>query len=188
MVKLSDISQFVSVQMLYFSGLRAPNPRQGRRPCTCFGRHSPSSHGVISVCARSMAASPILRLFRVFTLPFLSDATSSARLRAAVFRKHRFPRPPSATKPGGRFCGTFYRRPCATFYGGAGLVYVAPRKGSSPLTSARSRPCTCPEPLFIVAQGLCSTYRLAVKKHFICRINSPDTPGSSRSPRHGPNW
>ena len=66
-------------------------------------------------------------------------------------------------KAGGRFCGTFYRRPCATFYGGAGLGFVAPRKGCSPLTSAGSGPCTCPEPLFIVAQGLCSTYRPAVK-------------------------
>ena len=58
---------------------------------------------------------------------FLSDATPVARLRAAVFRKYRFPQPIVCSIIYGRFCGTFSAAPARTFMSAQVFDSVAPR-------------------------------------------------------------
>ena len=72
---------------------------------------------------------------------FLSDATPVARLRAAVFRKDRFPRPTSCNSATRAILRNLFRRPCTTFYGRAGLRFGrAPQGAARPLTRGRARP------------------------------------------------
>ena len=118
---------------------RPPEPLAAGSPTLHLLRSAlPTSHGVISVCTRSITNSPLVAFVPRFSALFFIRCDFLRSTPGGCFPQRSLSATTVSDKTSGRFCGTFYRRPCATFYGGAGLVFVAPRKGCSPLTSAWS--------------------------------------------------
>jgi hypothetical protein len=64
---------------------------------------------------------------------FLSDATPFARLRAAVFRKHRFRHRTAYSLIFGRFCGTFFAAPARFFTSAQVFAPSRPARASAAL-------------------------------------------------------
>ena len=148
-------------------GLRAPRSplRQGRRRAHLLRTASPSSPGSMKVCDAILRSSLLLPSATIETLPFLSDATPFARLRAAVFRKHRFPQQTVYTITHGRFCGTFSAAPARFFTSAQVFAPSRPAKGSAPFDPRQGSPCTCPAPPFMAKPGFCVQRDFAEEAH-----------------------
>ena len=138
-------------------GLRAPRSplRQGRRRAHLLRTALPSSPGSMTVGGAILRQSLLLSSATIFTLSFLSDATPFARLRAAVFRKHRFSRQTVYTITDGRFCGTFSAAPARFFTSAQVFAPSRPAKGCSPFDPRQGAPCTCPASPFMAKPGFC---------------------------------
>ena len=122
----------------------------------------PPSHGSMTVCDAILRSSLLSSSATIKMLSFLSDATPFARLRAAVFRKHRFPRQTVYALIYGRFCGTFFAAPARFFTSAQVFAPSRPAKGSAPFDPRQGRgPCTCPASPFLAKPGFCFSRNFA---------------------------
>ena len=144
--------------------LRAPRTPCGR------ARPAPASDGVAVLARvddgvrRHITASAFFTVGNNKNASFLSDATPFARLRAAVFRKDRFPPPTVCAVIYGRFCGTFFAAPARFFTSAQVFAPSRPAKGCAPFDPRQGAPCTCPASPFMAKPGLCFTYRACNRK------------------------
>ena len=123
-----------------------------------------------------LAAGPALHLEEnasAFSRTFFIRFDSRRLTPGGCFPQNRFPRPTVCKLAPRAVLRNLFRRPCAPFWGRAGLRSVATREGCSPSTSAGSRPCTCPEPPFMTAPGPCAIRHFAEanQRSSPCRTN-----------------
>jgi len=159
------VSRLCKLRALTLLGLLAPNPRQGRTPCTCFGRLRRPRMGVrTGVCRDYSCARFFGRSVILFNALFLSDATPFARLRAAVFRKDRFPRQTVCNfRKAGDFAEPFPPPLRELLCPRRFSLRRAPQGVAHPLIRGRAKPCTCPAPPFTAKPGLCFTRQFAAE-------------------------
>ena len=101
-----------------------------------------------SLALRTFQCSPLSRLrVSVLRVLYLLFTTSAAKI---AFRTVQW-----ATLQSGRFCGTFSAAPARFFTSAQVFARSRPARVYATLDPRQGAPCTCPEPPFTVAPGLC---------------------------------
>ena len=138
--------------------------RQGRGPCTRFGRLRRPRMGVRTVCAATIHASAFSAerdtSSRALFYPMRLRSLDSGRLFSA---KIAFRNRPCATPRYGRFCGTFSAAPARLFIAAQVFAPSRPAKGCAPFDPRQGAPCTCPDPPFSADRGLCFSRQAAAE-------------------------
>ena len=110
------VSRICAPRALTLLGLLAPNPRQGRTPCTCFGRLRRPRMGCEQVCAKTMYETRFFSGASYFlTLSFYPMRLRSLDCGRLFSAKIAFRDQPCTTPQNGRLCGTFSAAPARTF-------------------------------------------------------------------------
>ena len=127
-------------------GSAPPGPlAAGARPLHLLRSALPPSPGSLNCVEHYMPTVTSFVGGATKSVAILSDATPVARLRAAVFRKDRFPQQTVYSIIHGRFCGTFSAAPAHPRVRRSSL-WSRPARVCATHDPRQGSPCTCPAP------------------------------------------
>ena len=151
----NDSSFHLSAFIAFRGGSAPPGPPRQGSPCTCFGRLAVLARGDDGV-PHYMTAVAFFAVGDTESAAFFIRFDSRRSTPGGCFPQRSLSATNRSLDYMRAILRNLFRRPCATFYGRAGLRFGrAPQGSARPLTRGRAMPCTCPASPFMAKQGLC---------------------------------